>query len=84
MSTILAFEIARDNNWINDFRITEESDDHIKISICPIVPVDHIILELNVVSEVEFITPPNEELLKLAEKHPAPQEWYDEDEYDSE
>jgi hypothetical protein len=28
--------------------------------------------------EVTEITPSNAELLKLAEQHPAPQEWYDE------
>jgi hypothetical protein len=28
--------------------------------------------------ELKRITPPNEELLKLADRFPAPQEWYDE------
>lgn len=28
--------------------------------------------------EIQQITPSNAELLKLADKHPAPQEWYDE------
>ncbi len=30
-------------------------------------------------AELERITPPNAELLKLADRCPAPQEWYDED-----
>ena len=29
-------------------------------------------------AELERITPPNAELLKLADRFPAPQEWYDE------
>lgn len=34
--------------------------------------------ELEAGAELERITPPNTELLKLAERNPAPQEWYDE------
>ncbi len=30
-------------------------------------------------AELERITPRNTELLKLADRFPAPQEWYDED-----
>ncbi len=30
-------------------------------------------------AELKRITPPNAELLKLAERFPAPQEWYDEE-----
>jgi hypothetical protein len=32
-----------------------------------------------IAEELRQITPPNVELLKLADRFPAPQEWYDED-----
>ncbi len=31
-----------------------------------------------IVDELREITPPNSELLELADRHPAPQAWYDE------
>ena len=34
--------------------------------------------EAEALAELKRITPSNEELLKLAERFPAPQEWYDE------
>ena len=35
--------------------------------------------EAEALAELKRITPSNEELLKLAERYPPPQEWYDED-----
>jgi hypothetical protein len=34
--------------------------------------------ETEAAAELKKITPPNSELLKLAERFPAPPEWYDE------
>ena len=33
--------------------------------------------EAAIVAELDRITPPNAELLRLAERFPAPQQWYD-------
>ena len=42
-------------------------------------PNEHKTEEQLAREELERITPTNEELLKLADKFPPPQEWYDED-----
>ncbi len=38
------------------------------------------IRRLSIADDIAAMTPSNEALLRLAEQHPAPPEWYDEDE----
>ena len=38
----------------------------------------HNVTDAEARAELKRITPPNAELLKLADRFPAPQEWYDE------